>query len=185
MKKRILLFVFLLGIMTVTCFAQDNCKMCGDWVGTVWKSYPHNTKSDGSADWQMGKMIQYIRIKRFGDEYKIRLKHQYVDGDIGTVYNNDEITILNATDTSIYYKTIDYMSCNYDQYDRITDCSRVEKFFIITYHNGYIHQNLTAVQALRYDSNKQYVGTTRENLSSWLETFPEYNLDLYKEENDW
>lgn len=138
MKKSLLIIGVFCSLFSLQLQAQD-CKMCGDWTGTVWKKYPHNTKSDDDGDWRMGKMTQFIRINQFGNEYKIRLKHRFEEGDIGTVYEDDEIVILNSTDTSLYFQTTSGLSCDYDQYGRITECDRLQMFFLITYHNGYIH----------------------------------------------
>lgn len=132
-------------------------------------------------------MTYYIRINKYGEKYTIKIKHHFAEGDIGTVYNNDYeyYEVLDVTDTSIYFKATDEMSCNHDQYDRITGCSKLVLYFLVTYHSGYIHYQLTDVYALEYNKDIQYIGTTREDLSRWLKKFPEYNMDLYKEDNDW
>lgn len=183
--KRLLAFTTFLFTFSAITYAQSDCKLCGDWISTIWKKYPHNTRSDDNADWRMGKMSFYIRINKYGETYKIRIKRKYAEGDIGTVYDNDVIEILDASDSSIYFKATGEMSCDYDQYDRITGCDRLVLCFLITYCNGYIHYQLTDVYSLEYNKYKQYVGTTRGNLTEWLELFPEYNMDLYKEDNDW
>lgn len=189
MKTKTILFTFLLGITTVTCFAQDDCKMCGDWVGVYQTAYPRTEyerdNAQSMADFKEGKVIKYIRINKFGDSYKIRIKTIY-EGFTGCVYEQDKIDILKTTDYSIYYKKTTEMDAEYDVNDRVMGYSNLEYFFLITYDNGYMQHEIVDVYVNEYDRNKNLIRKYQDSALEYAKN-PSwgYNIDLYKEENDW
>lgn len=180
--KKITVLLFFFVVTSISVFAQTDCKMCGDWIGSWQEIYPYDFESEDDGDWRLGKVTRYIRIRKYGDEYKIRIKSSYVD--IGrTVYDEDEFDILNVTDTSIYWKAISAIDVHYDQNNRIKYYDQTIIYYIITYRNGYIHFQMTDSYYLEYDNNKRLVSTT--DFINDQKDKPRYNLDLFKEDNDW
>ncbi len=177
------MLVLLCLLKSTASFAQLDCNLCGDWVGTFQEIYPHDRKSDDDGDWRMDKVTMNIRIKKFGNEYKLRQKWTYAGGDIGTSYNNDEIDIITSTDTSIYWKVVSALEAHYDQYNRIRYYDQTVVYYQITYHGGYIHFNLVDSYYIEYDKYKNHIGTS--DFINDQRSKPRYNLDLYKEDNDW
>ena len=181
--RKIFITVMLCLTTFSMAFAQEDCKMCGDWVGTFQESYPHDTQSDDDGDWRIDKVTMNIRIKKFGNEYKIRQKWTYAGGNIGTVYDNEEMEVITSTDTSVYWKVESPLQAHYDQYNRIKYYDRTVIYYQITFHNGYIHYKLVDSYYIEYDKYKNHISTT--DFIKDKNSKPRYNLDLYKEDDDW
>ena len=95
--KNILLTLFL-GITTAACFAQDGCKLCGDWVGVYEKElgkYDYNEDRIIPASYKL-----YVRIKKIDDTYIVRVKERIIDGSTDFNYMPDCI-ITNSSDNRI------------------------------------------------------------------------------------
>lgn len=96
--KRLLSLILLCLVIATTSFAQEGCKLCGDWVG-VYKQdlgkYDQNEDRIIPADYKL-----YVRIKKNDDTYIVRVKYRIADGSMEFNYTPDCI-ITNSTDTKI------------------------------------------------------------------------------------
>ena len=177
MKKRILLFVFLLGIMTVTCFAQDNCKMCGTWIGK-WNEKILNKDSD---ELELTQLKKIIRIDKYGEEYNIRIKIENPRID-HTHYEDDDITILYADDNSVRFKLTSDYEPDYVNHI-ITGYSIVERFYELYYKNGYVHLKRYAQIQYDYDMHKNFI--RKWDAQELAGTGFGDDIDMYNEKDNW
>lgn len=164
-KKSLTIILCLFGLSMA--FAQEDCKMCGDWVGT-FKGVE-------------GQCMMYIRIKQYGNEIKIRTKLK-TPNEI--VYDFMAPTrILAVTDTSIEYSWGEYDDPRPSYLDEtITDWSNTFDYYIITYKNGYIHLLNNRRFVDEYNRNKVFMyrrEVEKPNMTPLLD------LDLYKEDDNW
>ena len=158
MKKITLLFVFLFGIMTATCFAQEDCKMCGDWVGVYESSKMHPTEDRLiPADWKM-----YIRIKKIDGFYNARVKTRIADNSMEYVY---------WTDWKMYQAYDNKIILRWEvKDDKVYD----DVYFTLTYNQGILYFDGGTIHRTYY-ANK-----SKQTLPA-----PFSPVTLYKEENDW
>lgn len=96
MKKTLTLLITLC-ILTTLSYAQDDCKMCGDWVGVYTGTKIHPTEDRLiPADYKL-----YVRISIIENNISIRLKYQIVDNSFAAVYMN-EWTVSDHSEDRIF-----------------------------------------------------------------------------------
>lgn len=173
MKKTIfflLLFLFFEAIAT----AQD-CKMCGDWIGTYTISIPDPEPDGGMIDQNM-KML--IRIKQYGDDMSIRVKTFPVNEPNDIKYWPD-CEITNATDNSISFTSSAGDSFDWDNNDRkngrVINKASYYCMCILDYRNGKIVLS-RHFHVDYYDRYNSYI----DGRDYGYET-----ISLYQEDDDW
>ena len=177
MKKISLLLSLLLGIMTATCFAQEDCKMCGTWIGK-WYGQQFNNDTD---EWDYGYWHKYIRIDKYGDEYKIRIKLEFPNHNY-TSYESDDCTIISTSDNLIRFKLTSKLLPDYYN-DNITGYGNMERFYELYYKNGYVHLKRYAQIQYNYDRHKNFI---REwDAQEMAETGFGDDIDMYNEKDNW
>ena len=148
MKKLIVLTSLFLLVAKFTN-AQENCKMCGTWVG----SYNYYYYDDDTGTRKPGKFNKYIRIQKYGENYKIRMKTIFTDKNL-TTYDDDVYRIIETTDNSIYMVASSRdLTPNYKN-DRISYYTAGDVYYLITYLDGYIHFKLVKEIDYEYDRNR-------------------------------
>lgn len=177
MKKITLLLSFLLGITTVTCLAQDDCKLCGTWIGK-WHGQQINKNTD---EYDYGYWLKYIRIDKYGDEYKIRIKYEFPDHN-WTSYESDDCIVIEASDNNIRFKLISKLTPDYTN-DKITSYGNMERYYEIKYKNGYVHLTRYAQKQFEYDRNKNLTRTW-DGQAIAVTGFGD-DIDMYNEKDNW
>ena len=158
--------------MTVTCYAQDNCKMCGDWVGVYESSKMHPTEGRlVPADWKL-----YIRIKKIDGFYTVRVKTRIADNS-GDYFYWPDYTVYQADDNKIFLR-----------YDGGYDDNNGNGYGTFAYSVDIIHISLEYQYGILYLDGKQYVrlydnnDNLIDNKDIKLYKSP---IKLYKDDNDW
>lgn len=177
MKKMVLLIsLCLTGIYPV--FAQDNCKICGDWIGTC--------SLDDGYDTEDKTMIRktykiFVRIKQAEDNPIVRVKLVPVEG--GNTWYLDNCEIMDASDSFMQWSKLREIDtdCDDESYREVVNGSkvgRVERYFIenVKYSNGVLHftRNMWVVYY-----NPAGVQLHTEVVRNIIST------TLYKDDNDW
>lgn len=173
MMKKLLLFVLVIITYWMPVYAQD-CKLCGDWIGS---RSGQQMNSSGKYDYGMFK--DYIRIRKYGDEYKIKMKTTFPDHN-WVMYETRALTILDADENSIYFALAGSLEKEDFGYDQIVS------YYLITYKNGYINCSLVNQIDIHYDENRNRI--REENTLKYVccrEPGGSNNMDLYKEDDDW
>lgn len=148
--------------------AQDDCKMCGDWVGTFKGVVGEQCKI-------------YLRIRQYGEEIKIRTK---LETPNGITYDYMAPTkILSVTENSIEYSSGEddnplpsYLN------ETITGWSNTFDYYIIRFKDGYIHLLNHRRFIDEYNKNKVFMYRREVERSRLI---PILDVDLYKVEDDW
>lgn len=87
-----------LFLFSTMAFTQENCKICGDWVGVYNQELGKYDQTEDTfipANYKL-----YVRIKKIDGTYIVRVKYQIADGSMAVNYTPDCI-ITNSTDTKI------------------------------------------------------------------------------------
>lgn len=112
--RTVILLAFLLGMALIPLRAQD-CKMCGDWIGTYTISIPDPDPDGGMID---ENVKMYVRIKRYGDDMSVRVKTHPVKDSNNIKYWSD-CNITDLTNNSISFTSFVTDSNDWDNNDRI------------------------------------------------------------------
>ena len=173
MKKILLPLIVCFFYAIYSPLPAQECKLCGDWVGT----YPGSQKNKNTGEMDDGIYKEYIRIKKYGQEYKIWFKtefplHNYVRHDY------DECTILRVDEESIYFKRTSPIERSGKGYFQTIEYCK------ITYRNGYIHYKLEAFTLIDYDMNRRIIRQEDDAIKYRAKSKCD-DLDLFKEEDIW
>lgn len=173
MKKIIALTLIMLPL-ALPLFAQDDCKMCGTWIGTYSFPLP-DPDPDGDIVNENYKM--FVRVKQYGNNYSIRVKTFPIKETDNIKYWNDcEVTAVSED-------VISFSSFVRDSYDwsnsdrkngRVISKTSYWNICTLTYSNN----KLILSQHLHteyYDQNGTLIGTHNNPLSS---------ISLYQDD-DW
>ena len=172
--KQLLLDVLCL-IWAINICGQENL-MVGTWIGTYnGRNYD---ESSGTSGYVPKKL--YIRINKYGDDYKIRMKEVDTKDQSNVWYFDGDYSVLNSDDTSIYFTYTDKMGKNYSN-DKITSMDQRETHFLLTWHNGMIHISPVKKILIEYNSDGRLLSRTDISEFGYIIN----DLDLFKEENDW
>ena len=175
MKKITLLLSFFLVIITATCFAQNDCKLCGDWMGIYTIQVPDPNPDGGIID-EDERM--YIRIKQLGNEMSVRVKICPVKEPNNVHYWSD-CEITNLTDTSISFTSFikdDYDWNNSDRKNgRVIEKASYYALCCISYYNGKI--------VMSYHMHVDYY----DKYSALIQgrNFGYETITLYQGDDDW
>lgn len=174
MKKTLTLLITLCTLSALS-FAQENCKLCGTWIGTFTLPVP-DPDPDGDIANETFKM--YIRVRQHGNNYSVRVKTFPIkETDNIKYWNNCEVT-------SISEESITFSSFVRDCYDwsnsdrkngRVIHKTSYWNICTLTYHSV----KLVLSQHLHtkyYDKNGTLIGT-HNNPSSYI--------SLYQDNDDW
>ena len=170
----VILFTFLLGMASIPLCAQD-CKMCGDWIGTYTISIPDPDPDGGMID-QHVKM--YVRIKQFGEDLSVRVKSYPVDEPNNVKYWSD-CEITNTTTSSISFTSYADDSYEWDNTDkkngRIIYKALYFRECVLDYYSGKIVLSLH----FHVDYYDRY--------NSWIDghDFGYETITLYQDDEDW
>lgn len=179
MKKLFALTLMMLPL-ALPLFAQDDCKMCGDWVGVYNGTKPHPTEERLiPADYKL-----YVRIKRIEDNISVRLKCQLADNSAAAWYMND-------------WKVSDYSENRIVLvWDGGDDDNGGDGWDIINgkkcaYRRDIIYASLELTKGILYFNGGTNYGTWYDKYGNVLDTFhfdasiPARNVTLYKDDDDW
>lgn len=175
MKKTLTLLITLCTLSALS-FAQENCKLCGTWIGS-WTGTQINTETE---QYDYGTWKIYIRINKYGDNYKIRIKKEFPDHG-WTRYVNDDCTILDVDANSIHFKLTS--SLLYSLVNNVVTYSNEERYYSLVYLDGYAHLTLNAVIGYEYDRNRRFI--KKYNGLPYKVKTPEDDIDLFKDEENW
>lgn len=159
-------------------FAQDDCKLCGDWVGTC--------SLDSEYDTENKVMIQknyklVIRINQGEERPIVRVKMVPTDG--GDTWYLDNCNIMESSDTYLQWSILRSVDtdCDDESYREAAHWHRVGKvelYFVesVKYRNSVLHFNRDLWEVY-YDTKGMYITTkTVKNILS---------TTLYKDGDDW
>lgn len=170
MKKVIALLLILFTFFTTT-LAQNDCKMCGDWIGT--KAAPSSPRGDMTVH----TTKTFVRIKKYEDNYTVRVKNYAIDDPSDIRYWNDcKITSTSAN-------SISFISFVDDEYDWTDTYKKGIKVHKASYH---VIGNLTyseGIVSFSYHMHVSYYNKSNELLDSEDCYYTE--IKLYKNEDDW
>lgn len=175
--KKIAILLFFVWITSISVFAQIDCNMCGTWIGS-WNGQQLNPETE---QYDYGKWKKYVRINKYGANYKIRIKTEFPNHN-WTMYESDTYTILQATENLIYFKLTDEMVPDMEG-NSISGYSVLERYYQITYNDGYINLTLQKQIVYEYDRNKRFIG--QWDGTSYKAQTPDDNIDLFKDDDDW
>lgn len=171
--RTVILLAFLLGMALIPLRAQD-CKMCGDWIGTYTISIPDPDPDGGMID---ENVKMYVRIKRYGDDMSVRVKTHPVKDPNNLRYFDCSIT--NTTNNSISFTAFvgdDYDWDNTDKKNgRIIYKASYYWVCLITYYSG----KMVLSRHFRADYYDKY--------NSWIDAHDAgyETITLYQEDDDW
>lgn len=176
MRKIILPVVFLLGVLMLSqsLVAQD-CKMCGDWIGTC--SLDHEW--DPVYKTMVKKTYRiFVRIKRVDENPIVRLKLIPTDG--GETWYQDPCNIEAFTTNSIAWSVFIRDDSDWDENDRlngiIIGSAKYYHYYEATYYSGYMHLTCKVVTKY-YSRSGDYID---------LDSGPIHiNTNVYKDDEDW
>lgn len=169
MKKALITLVCI--ICGLSASAQE-CTMCGDWVGVY--SFPKYDKANDRLVDAQRKM--FIRIKKNGEHYSVRIKTRYVDEPGDYVYLT-EWELYSAYENKIVLKWEVGKSDNGGYgYDSFAYSLEVV-YAAIEYRNGTLLFDGGTVYAQYYDKNGNLI---KKNTYQFEKPFT-----LYKEDDDW
>lgn len=165
--------------LALPLFAQDDCKLCGTWIGQWTDLLITDPNTD---EYTPGTCKMYVQVKKYGQEYKIRIKYEYPSID-HVRYENDECSILDIAENSIHFKLTSSLLPNVGADDIITGYSNMERYYSLVYHNGYTH--LTLNSQIQYEYDRRRVFRRKwDGLTVKVKT-PDDDIDLFKDEEDW
>lgn len=174
MKKVIALFLILFTFFTTT-LAQNDCQMCGDWIGTYSMSVI-DPDPDGSFIYEKCKM--HIRIKQHGNNMSVRVKTYFVKNPNDIQYWND-CNITSVSENSISFSTFVRDSFDWNSSDRkngkIINKASYWNICTLSYERGklVLYEHLYTEY---YDKNGAIIGTHSNPISS---------VSLYQDDDDW
>ena len=175
--KRLILLLITICATNITISAQIDCNMCGTWIGS-WNGQQINPETE---QYDNGKWKIFVRINKYGGNYKIRIKKEFPNHN-WTMYESDTYTILQATENFIYFKLTDEMLPDMEG-NSISGYSVLERYYQITYNDGYINMTLQKQIVYEYDRNKRFIG--QWDGTSYKPQTPDDNIDLFKDDDDW
>lgn len=169
MKKAFILLFVLLGISN--CFAQE-CNLCGTWSG-VFKVF-----LDGDNTTER----LYIKIKRNGEKYTVRVKQIYIyDDQSAKTYYWHDCTNVHVNGNIIGWRSFSHQVDDNDdghwKYNgKIIDVAKYYNVCTATYDNGILYFS-QMVEGEYFGRNGGKIGEIHQ---------PAYPIkELYKEEDDW
>ena len=178
--RKILLTTMLCLVSFSMTYSQEDCKMCGDWIGIFEGTKPHPTEDRLiPADYKL-----YIRIKKIDTNLIVRIKYSLADNSTGFSYMN-EWKVFDFSEKKITLKWDSGIDDNAGQgwgikngkkcaYRRDVICASIELQQGVLYFDGG-QNNVTW-----YDSNNNIISA-----NAFPNNIPAKNVTLYKEENDW
>lgn len=169
MKKLITLTLIMLPL-ALPLFAQDDCKMCGDWQGI----YSTTELSTGE---NAGYRRMVVRIKKTGTTKTIRIKNYAVDNPSDIIYWTD-IQVAYCNENTISFKCPVGNEKNWDDYKingRYVACAYYTCFGSVNYVNDFL--------SLSYYFHVDYVDKNNNVIKS--EDYDQTDLKLFQEDNDW
>lgn len=175
--RKIAILLFFVWATSISVFAQTDCNMCGTWIGS-WNEQILN-KNTNELEWN--RLKKYVRIDKYGDEYKIRIKYENLDHGYSN-YVNDECSIVYADESLIRFQLAGKTTPSYDA-NGISGYDKVIRTYELQYKNGYCHLTIIAQQHYDYDRNKNFI--KQWDGLPYVATSEENNMDLYKEDNVW
>ena len=178
-KMRKILLTAILYLVTFSmALAQSDCIFCGTWIGS-WTQQVLNKNTD---EFEPNRIKKYIRIDKYGDEYKIRIKYENTDRGF-TSYEEDNCSILYIDNNLIRFKLTDKLLPDYGGNDIITGYSYTERFYELSYKNGYVHLRRYAQFIYEYDRYKHFI----RKWDGQAIAKPDFgdDIDMYNENDNW
>lgn len=170
--KKLFTLAFFVCTFSLTVLAQNDCKLCGDWIGTKLECV-------GPKEYENYKL--HVRIRKYDGDISVRVKYYPRNNPSSIKYWGDgEITSI-SEDVLTFVSHIgdDYDWDNSDRINgRVIYKSSYDNVCTIRYLGGKIELSYKA-RATYYDKNNNVIGTEYRPESSYFEYV------LYKDGEDW
>lgn len=172
MKKSIATFLFL--VIGTIVSAQD-CKMCGDWIGTYTIEVPDPNPDRGLIH-ENRKM--FIRIKQYGNDKSVRVKTTPVKEPNDINYWS-ECEITNSTDNSISFTSFVAEDYDWDNNDKTNGRIIYKATYYWVCSINYYSGKIVLSRRFHVDYYDKY--------NSWIDDHDASyeTITLYQEDDDW
>ena len=178
--KKVFALVITLCTLTTLSFAQDDCKMCGDWVGVYNGTKLHPTEDRLiPADYKL-----YVRIKNIEDNITVRLKCQLADNSAAAWY-------MNEWKVSEYSENRIVLVWDGGDDDNDGDGWGIIKGEKCAYRRDVIYASLELTKGVLYFDGGTNYGTYYDDSGNKIDSFhfeasiPARKVTLYKDDDDW
>lgn len=170
--KKFFTFAFFVCTFVITVLAQNECKLCGDWIGTKQECV-------GPKEYENYKI--HVRIRDYDGNISVRVKY-YPKNNPNSVKYWGDAEISSFTENNISFVSHYGDDYDWDNSDRMNGrvIYRASYDFLCTirYLGGTIKLSYKS-RATYYDRNNNLIGTEYRPESSYFESV------LYKDGEDW